>query len=71
MTAIREIRIQYDNLPPDISAPYGGAIPIKNSNGWYELKSSVVEAQSGFAGSWLFFTGLIPLILRVTECNPL
>jgi len=48
MTAIREIRIQYDNVPPDISAPYGGAIPIKNSNGWYELKSSVVEAQSGF-----------------------
>ncbi|NLG33632.1 MAG: hypothetical protein GX550_08945, partial [Syntrophomonadaceae bacterium] len=44
----REIRINYDNVAPDISTAYGGATPIQNSNGTYELSSTVEEAQSGF-----------------------
>lgn len=48
MTASREVRIHYDNIPPDVSAPYGGVTPIRNSNGSYEFKSIVEEAQSGF-----------------------
>ena len=46
--ASREIRINYDNVVPDISAAYGGATPIQNSDGTYELSSTVEEAQSGF-----------------------
>ncbi len=48
MTASREIRINYDNNAPNVTAVYGGALPIRNSNGHYELNSSVVEAESGF-----------------------
>ncbi|HPD53734.1 MAG TPA: hypothetical protein PLI08_07300, partial [Bacteroidia bacterium] len=48
MTSSREVRINYDNVDPDVTAAYGGSLPIRNSNGSYELASRVVEAESGF-----------------------